>query len=411
MRTSPATICLAMLALTLSQMLGCAPLRMPETLVLPGQQEKFETPLRMTALWTNTVLVEAGVSGFGGRLMFYGAENDEPIKVEGELTVFAYDDTDEVKADRIPARKFVFRTEDFSKHYSESRLGHSYSFWVPWGQVGGPQRIVSLVARFKSSNGGVVMSEMTRHLLPGAQHPAIAASTSATQGATATSNGAQAAGAMANAVQATAVNSPATESAATNMAADQTVLPASHQQLLVNSQPASPTPGMSTTTITLPDALGTATSGATTADHALASGDGAISVNVPNSANLPAAALQDGASGRASPQLARAGSAAASSPSSSPDPTEIQAMVQAAVQEALASERAAQQSDRFGRQRRRARIAPKLPPTRAPAASPLHPAGSPFSPASRLPAGGATESAHVTGGLPTTALPRTATVR
>jgi hypothetical protein len=322
MRKSSRTIWLSVLALLLSPVAGCAPFKLPENIVLPGQEEKLETPMRMTALWTNTVLVESGVVGFGGRLMFYGTDGEEPIEVDGELTVFAYDDTDDVKEDRIPARKFVFRTEDFSRHYSESRLGHSYSFWVPWGQVGGMQRQVSLIARFKSAGGGVVMSEMTRHLLPGSQHPAVS-------------------------TPAPAVSPKSPVQAA-----------AHHQPIVSNSQRA----GMSTTTITLPEASGAAAYDAGTVDALLEQ----------------ASALQTGApSGTAVPSTtATPANAAVTSPSAtSSDLTEIRALVREAVQDALESEEGTQRPDRFGRLRRRARIAPKLPPTRDPEPSALHPAG------------------------------------
>ena len=160
-------------SLLVGLIIGCAPLSLPKKLTLPGQADKPQSPLKMTALWTDTVLVEAGVAGFGGRVMFYGKSEEKPVMVEGELTVYAYDDTDDGHDNSVPARKYVFRAEELSKHYSTSSLGHSYSFWLPWGNVGGQQRQISLVARFKSKAGGVVMSEMTRHFLPGAPGPAL----------------------------------------------------------------------------------------------------------------------------------------------------------------------------------------------------------------------------------------------
>jgi hypothetical protein len=319
------TLCLGLVA-------GCAMFDVPDKLDLSGPSEKFETPTKMTALWTDTVLVEAGVVGFGGRVMFYGRGDEDPIKVDGELTVFAYDDTDNVKDGAVPARKYVFRAEEFSRHYSESKLGHSYSFWIPWDRVGGPQRQVSLIARFKSAKGGVVMSEMTRHLLPGAQ-----------PGATPS----------VQPLPATAATPPAVA----------TVAQATHQTPVATApiQPAAELPaaaaeaGMQTTTITLSDALGPATTNQVRQELAAA-----------------AAQAQQHAvpSGVAAPAAAGAGA-------SSMAPAEIQELVRAAVQDALAANEEERSVDRFGRRKYRARIAPKLPPTRDPAPSPLHPAEPP----------------------------------
>ncbi len=309
-----------MLALSLGSVAGCATLQLPAKLDLAGPTDKPQTPLRMTALWTDTVLVEAGVVGFGGRIMFYGRGDEDPIVVEGELTVFAYDDTGDVQDEAVPARKYVFRAEDLARHYSESKLGHSYSFWVPWGRVGGPQRQVSLIARFKSAKGGVVMSEMTRHLLPGAQPPAVP---------------------LAQAPQ-PPLQVPPSAVAAVSQASHHTRLPAGRPNV---SRVAG---GMQTTTIDLSDALGPAAS-----DEVLEE----VAAGVAPTPATPAAA-----------------GSAASGPASSTELTEIRAMVREAVQDALAANQEEQPVDRFGRRKYRARIAPKLPPTRDPAPTPLRPA-------------------------------------
>jgi hypothetical protein len=46
-------------------------------------------------------------------------------------------------------------------------LGHSYSVWIPWDEVGGPQKEISLIARFTPEKGSVVVSEQTKQILPG----------------------------------------------------------------------------------------------------------------------------------------------------------------------------------------------------------------------------------------------------
>ncbi|MEX2114073.1 MAG: hypothetical protein WD845_12855 [Pirellulales bacterium] len=309
----------------------------------------------MTALWTDTVLVEAGVVGFGGRIMFYGRGDEDPIVVEGELTVFAYDDTGDVSDEAVPARKYVFRAEELSKHYSESKLGHSYSFWVPWGRVGGPQRQVSLIARFKSAKGGVVMSEMTRHLLPGAQ-PSVAASELPAQPA----------------VQ----GLPSTASA---------VSQASHHGRLPAGNPtvSRVSGGMQTTTISLSDALAPA------AGHEVL---GEVAAGV-----VPTPGTQ-------MPTIPAAGPVA-NGGASSTEPNEIRALVREAVQDALAANQGEQSVDRFGRRKYRARIAPKLPPTRDPAPTPLRPA-TPRSALGSTTAGAVPiGSANVTSAVPTQTQP------
>ncbi len=307
-------------ALLLGLVAGCASFEVPKTLALPGSEDKPQRPSRMTALWSDTVLVEAGVAGFGGRVMFYGRGDEDPIMVDGELTVFAYDDTEDVRDDSVPARKFVFRAEEFSKHYSKSSLGHSYSFWIPWGRVGGPPRQVSLIARLKSAKGGVVMSEMTRHLLPGVKTPVASAPKKPSPVAIPQSG-------VATVAYHEAVAAPDGGD------------------------------GMSTTTITLPEALGAAVRNGALADPAIARSGVPVRVDAaPLGANAATAVTT------------RDENATGSSPA------EIRAMVRDAVREALESNRRTQPADRFGHPRRRARIEPKLRPTRDPAPTQLRPA-------------------------------------
>ncbi len=304
-------------SLLASLVVGCAPLKLPKKLALPMKGDKPQSPQRITALWTDTVLVEAGIVGFGGRIMFYGRDDEEPVVVAGELTVFAYDDTQNPGSNASPARKFVFRSEELSKHYSKSSLGHSYSFWLPWGPVGGPKRQISLVTRFKSDAGGVVMSEMTRHFLPGAQDESAP---------------------------------PTTVSQKTVPALRplEEIRQASHAEPL--EERPEPKVGMTTATITLPPGQSGSQAQADRefAQSEVATGGEARGREAPGPARIPAASAAEDRAG--SQDLVR----------------EIRAL-----REAIATGPGTSPSDRFGRRRFPARIPPKLPPTRDPAKSPL----------------------------------------
>lgn len=304
-------------SLVASLVVGCAPLKLPKKLALPTKSDKPQSPQRLTALWTDTVLVEAGIVGFGGRLMFYGRDDEEPVVVAGELTVFAYDDTQNPGSNAAPARKFVFRSEELSKHYSKSSLGHSYSFWLPWGPVGGPKRQISLVTRFKSDAGGVVMSEMTRHFLPGAEDESAP---------------------------------PPTVSQKTVPALRplDEIRQAAHAEPL--EERPEPRPGMTTATITLPPNHGgsQAQTGREFSQSDVATVEDPPVREATGSARIPAALAAEDQAG--SQNLAR----------------EIRAL-----REAIATGPGTAPSDRFGRRRFPARIPPKLAPTRDPAKSPL----------------------------------------
>ncbi|MCI0332698.1 MAG: hypothetical protein L0228_05705 [Planctomycetes bacterium] len=137
-------------------------------------------PVRLVGAWTDTVLTKAGQKpqrGFGGRLMFYGEKDEKPILVDGQLVVYAFDETGRQPTDNKPTRRYVFPADQMRLRMSKSDVGASYSFWLPWDEVGGPKTEVSLVCRFEPKGGPVITGEQTRHLLPGTM-PAEAAVTS-----------------------------------------------------------------------------------------------------------------------------------------------------------------------------------------------------------------------------------------
>ena len=151
---------------------GCAQIDLKPRWPWADKQPKPQHPVRLTAIWTDTVLHQpgrAGTRGFGGRMMFYAEKGDLPVPVEGKLTVYAFNETHRDQTSSKPNRKFVFTTEQLPKHYSESELGPSYSFWLPWDDVQGEQVQISLITRFEPATGGVVLSEMTHHALSGSR--------------------------------------------------------------------------------------------------------------------------------------------------------------------------------------------------------------------------------------------------
>ncbi|MCR9293243.1 MAG: hypothetical protein NXI32_11020 [bacterium] len=135
-----------------------------------GKNNQKKQPTRILPVWTDTVLYQTdrpGVRGFGGRIYFYEEQRSEPIEVDGGLAVYVFDADNAEPQDQKPLRKFVFTPEQFSEHMSITSIGPSYSVWLPWGEVGGPPRRLSLIARFEGSEGGTVISDPTIKLLPG----------------------------------------------------------------------------------------------------------------------------------------------------------------------------------------------------------------------------------------------------
>jgi hypothetical protein len=150
---------------------GCAPLNLHH-MRLPWQekQDEFKSPERIVTFWSDTVLHQSdkpAIRGFGGRVFFYGEDESTPIEVDGSLAVYAFDADRYDPSNQRPEKKYVFTAEQLKEHFSNSEMGPSYSVWLPWDEVLGPTRNVSLVTRFEGREGGIVISEPANKLLPG----------------------------------------------------------------------------------------------------------------------------------------------------------------------------------------------------------------------------------------------------
>lgn len=151
---------------------GCQSLSLPKKFPWSKEQVKeseYPTPQRVVALWTEDVMTPQGespVRGFGARLYFYNEKN-QAIPVEGQLVVYGYDDSRNDVSTRAPDRKYVFTAEQFAQHYSKSDLGASYSVWIPWDQVGGLRKEVSLIPVLTTSSGKIVVGPQVVSVLSG----------------------------------------------------------------------------------------------------------------------------------------------------------------------------------------------------------------------------------------------------
>ncbi len=169
--STQATLARVVLPVCLALCSGCAGLNLDETISWDTLWEGTpEPPESVVAIWTPIVATHASrgpMRGFGGRLMFYGKDREKTIKVEGTLVVYAFDEVGRESTNVKPDRKYVFTPDQLAGHYSESKIGHTYTVWLPWDGVGGPKKRVSLITHLMSDEGIMARGEQTMHVLAG----------------------------------------------------------------------------------------------------------------------------------------------------------------------------------------------------------------------------------------------------
>ncbi len=149
---------------------GCSSLDLKKSPVAwPAKTAEYESPERLIGVWTDTVYQHPGKAptrGFGGRIYFYNAQG-KVIPVDGELVVYAYDESSPDVARDKPTRKYAFTAEQLTRYYSESDLGASYNIWIPWDHVGNEEKQISLFPVFVNTEGRMVRGNFANNRLPG----------------------------------------------------------------------------------------------------------------------------------------------------------------------------------------------------------------------------------------------------
>jgi len=143
----------------------------------PARQEKPQQPSSVVAIWSEGVAHQAGapaIRGFAGRVIFYDAEGTKPVKVDGTLTVYAFDEGGRDRSDTRPDRKYIFTPEQLEKHYDPVKVGPAYAIWIPCDRADGFRKETSLIVRFTPCKGSLVVGEMAKLVLNGPPPPTVA---------------------------------------------------------------------------------------------------------------------------------------------------------------------------------------------------------------------------------------------
>ncbi|MGQ9761251.1 MAG: hypothetical protein ACUVQH_05015 [Thermogutta sp.] len=173
----------AVISLLVTAIVGCAKFDLRRNI---PWQETSDKPVRsVVAFWTEAVIERTSsppYRGFGGRLLFYPADMSQPVKVQGTVVVYAFDEDLPPPENLKPVRKYVFTNEQLQDVYSESKLGPSYNLLIPWEEFSPQARRISLIVRYIPDNGPSVVSEQVKVFLPGLDNSMMATSPSRATG-------------------------------------------------------------------------------------------------------------------------------------------------------------------------------------------------------------------------------------
>lgn len=127
-------------------------------------------PVRCLCLWqpveTEDISGQA-VRGFGGQIYFFAANSEEPVAVDGDVSVFVFDDVGTPSEQARPKDIQKYDSLTWGSFKNESQIGTNYSLFVPYKSSGQYETVCSLRVRLDRPDGGQLLSDMASVKLAG----------------------------------------------------------------------------------------------------------------------------------------------------------------------------------------------------------------------------------------------------
>ncbi|MFG0333981.1 MAG: hypothetical protein ACF8TS_11515 [Maioricimonas sp. JB049] len=131
--------------------------------------------------------------GFAGQVLFFTSGSAEPVKVNGDVRVYLFDDQGTPEEQARPIHQFDFHAHAWETFLRETNVGAAYQLFIPYTRKGVHQAECGIRVRFTPENGLPLYSKMAAITLPGKKVISPAAQTASPEVA-ATQQAAQSAG-------------------------------------------------------------------------------------------------------------------------------------------------------------------------------------------------------------------------
>ena len=130
-----------------------------------------KNPVRsILALWQPTTGVGLdGLTcrGFAGQIFFFSHQKELPSEVNGTVRIYVFDDQGSEEDQVKPFHQFDFPAEAWKLQYCKTKLGPTYTVFIPYTRKGRHAAQCSLRVRYTPANGAPVSSDMVNVALQG----------------------------------------------------------------------------------------------------------------------------------------------------------------------------------------------------------------------------------------------------
>lgn len=105
--------------------------------------------------------------GFAGQLFFFQRGSESPVKVEGHVQVYLFDDQGTEDEQAKPLHVYQFLDGTWNQYLTNTNLGPAYQVFIPYPRRGSHQAKCSLRAKYINQEGATVFSETADLVLIG----------------------------------------------------------------------------------------------------------------------------------------------------------------------------------------------------------------------------------------------------
>lgn len=105
--------------------------------------------------------------GFAGQILFFTRDRAEPVRVNGDVRVYVFDDQGSLEEQSRPLHQFDFPAEAWNVFLHKTNVGPSYQLFIPYTRKGGAFAECALRVRLSSEGRMPVYSKMATVTLPG----------------------------------------------------------------------------------------------------------------------------------------------------------------------------------------------------------------------------------------------------
>lgn len=162
-----------MLSMMLVHVSGCATMKLPSFMTEKHIKADAKNPAaKVICIWQPAEgrgLDELPSRGFAGQIVFLTAKSPTPVEVEGDVTVYLFDDHGPPDQRALPLHVFRFVDGSWQTHLIPTAWGPTYQLFIPYVRKGSHRASCSVAVQIDTPDGRRVTSDMANIALTGSE--------------------------------------------------------------------------------------------------------------------------------------------------------------------------------------------------------------------------------------------------